>query len=55
MKDVFARYAELLRRAWLNPSFEPWQMDVHKFEHEHDAELGPYFSKWQENSRKESE
>ena len=46
-KDLFIRYAELLRRAWLNPSFQPWQLDLYKFEHEHHDTLKPYFGKWQ--------
>lgn len=48
-KTLLERYAELLRRAWLNPSHAPWQRDVHVFEYEHHDELKPYFSKWQEN------
>lgn len=53
MIEILAQYAALLRRAWLNPSYEPWQMDVHRFEDLHDKELGPYFKKWQEISRTE--
>ncbi len=45
--DLFIRYAELLRRAWTNPSYKPWQMDVHKFEHEHHDELEAYLRRWQ--------
>lgn len=37
-------YARLLRRAWLNPSYKPWQDDVHRFERNHD--LDTYFERW---------
>jgi hypothetical protein len=45
-KEVWEEYARLLRRAWCNPSYKPWQVDVCQFEHAH-PELLPYFDKWQ--------
>lgn len=47
--ELFERYAELLRRAWLNPSHKPWQQDVCDFEYANRDVLHPYFSKWQES------
>lgn len=49
-EELFKRYAELLRRAWLNPSHAPWQKDVYDFEHEHYDELRSHFIRWQENA-----
>lgn len=48
--DFFVRYAELLRRAWLNPSFEPWQLDVYTFEREYGDVLKLCFSTWRANA-----
>lgn len=48
--QLFRDYAELLRRAWLNPSYKPWQQDVHDFEHENDGRLKATFSEWQKNA-----
>lgn len=45
--QVFVRYAELLRRAWLNPSHEPWQHDLRDFECKHEAELEQHWRAWQ--------
>lgn len=45
--DLWEKYAALLRRAWLNPSYKPWQEDVYKFERENIDHLDEYFEKWQ--------
>lgn len=45
-QDLFVEYASLLRQAWLNPSYEPWQKLVHEFEHKHHDFLIPYFRNW---------
>jgi hypothetical protein len=48
---ILNQYARLLRRAWLNPSYKPWQQDVHDFEHKHDDVLRPAFKEWSEADR----
>lgn len=48
--DIFVRYAELLRRAWLNPSCASWQHDVCAFEHEYGEVLERHFRRWREKA-----
>lgn len=49
-KDIWIRYTELLRRAWLNPSYKPWTEEVCAFENEHYDDLEKYFVEWQKNT-----
>lgn len=52
---MFRNYAELLRRAWLNPSCKKWQNDVYKFERENRDELDFYQVEWQDAARRDDE
>ena len=46
--ELLEEYARLLRRAWLNPSYKPWQDAVYAFEGEHDMEFSPLFREWRD-------
>jgi len=55
VENLFEEYARLLRQSWCNPSYKPWRMLVHEFEHEHAEDLWGYFGKWQGMSDPEEE